>query len=110
MKRSVSRDHLPSNQSTPNFDSPMEMKDKNELYESRIQASNQVSNQASNQLTSFSNPQFDTNQISGQQNVVNNGSPSQLSTCWKVTLVVSSLFANGIAAASIFYIWKHCNC
>ena len=31
-----------------------------------------------------------------------------ISRCLQVTLILSSIFANGIAAASVFYIWKYC--
>ena len=87
MQRSVSRDHLPSNQESP--------------------ASVQNSSPAPllQSLSSFDNPNFQQHNKSKKDY-----GPSQLSTCWKVTFIVSSIFANGIAAASLLYIWKFCNC
>jgi hypothetical protein len=88
MQRSVSRDHLPSNQESP----------------SSTQNHN-PSPPPSQSLSSFNNQNFHH-----QNNHREESGPSQLSICWKVTFIVSSVFANGIAAASLLYIWKFCDC
>jgi hypothetical protein len=99
MQRSSSRDHLPSNAYLTNNTVPSP---ETSTYPSDI-----------NNATSFVPPSpfpaqpsalYSRRQQQRQQQDQN------MTKKWQILLAISAIFANGIAAASVLYIWKFCNC
>ena len=95
MQRSSSKDHLPSNAYLTNSTA---YSPESSIYPSDI-----------NNTTSFVQPQPESlpqPRIRRQQQEQNQGMTKK----WQILLAISAIFANGIAAASVLYIWKFCNC
>ena len=91
MKRSLSKEHLTADscQSPTTPQEQNQQNQQNQQYQFNIPANEQH----------IASPRTNTNQTHNQNPQIKS---------WQLILIMSSLFANGIAAASVYYLWQFC--